>query len=64
MTEQEWDELYPNGTREWSTRRMPKEHLQAMKHIVAIKEISLSETHAKALGIGLEVWMQEILAGE
>ncbi len=62
MTEQEWDELYPNGTREWSTRRMPKEHLQNLRRVVAELDISLAHAHAYCLGVGIEKVVDDMLA--
>ena len=62
MTEEQWEEVYPKGTREWSTRRMPREHLMQLKTIAGRLEISLAYAHALCLGKGIEEMMGELIS--
>jgi hypothetical protein len=63
MTQEQWDELYPEGFRTtWSTRHMPNIYYRDMKRLMAELDVSMELVHADALGRGLRELIADVFS--
>ena len=63
MTQEQWDELYPDGFRTtFSTRHMPKSIHAGLRRIAAELEVSLEYAHVMCLEHGTKVFTDEIFS--
>ena len=62
MTKEQWDEFAPEGTREYSTRKMSNNNYHNLKLATALHETSMAVMLNVALQIGLEQVLSEAAA--